>query len=210
MTTVQPPPFAARLLRRLVPAQNHEALLGDLCEEYQRRRSRAWYWLQIIAAIVVGTWKDIRANRLLTLRAIGIGVASLVLYFFALGSMLNTVSRYLREGILVGNHWIYWRPQPTTFILQVAVLTWVWVLAGFVVSGWVIGRLHRDHGITFVIAFAALVQLLYLVASVVAFILIPSSRVPVDHSRDTTLSPLWLSLCVVIGGYFATRRAKAA
>ena len=39
MTSVQPPQFAARLLKRLVPAQNHEALLGDLCEEYQRRRS---------------------------------------------------------------------------------------------------------------------------------------------------------------------------
>ncbi len=58
MTIKQPPRFAGRLLKRLVPAQNHDALLGDLCEEYQRRRSVAWYCLQILSAVVVGAWKD--------------------------------------------------------------------------------------------------------------------------------------------------------
>jgi hypothetical protein len=55
----QPPAFAARLLKRLVPAQDHDVLLGDLCEEYQRGRSLAWYWAQILAATVVGSWKDL-------------------------------------------------------------------------------------------------------------------------------------------------------
>jgi hypothetical protein len=210
MTMEQRTPFAARLLKRLVPTLDHEALLGDLQEERQRGRSKAWYIFQILAAIVVGCWKDIRTHRLLALRAIGIGIAALVLYFFAAGALLDFVQRRLYDGILVGNHWIYWRERPQSWIFVRYVVP-VWVHIGFLVSGWVIGRLHRDHGITFAIAFGAFVQLLFLVLVVVTYILNPSSRVPVAASgHDTYISPLWMSLCVVIGGYFATRRAEGA
>jgi hypothetical protein len=210
MTTLQPPPFAARLLKRLVPALEHDALLGDLQEERRRGRSTVWYIFQLLAAIVVGCWKDIRTHRLLTLRAIGIGIAALVLYFFAAGALLNFVQRRLYDGILVGNHWIYWRERPQSWIFVRYVVP-VWVHSGFLFSGSVIGRLHRDHGLTFVIAFAAFVQLFVVALIVVTYILIPSSRVPVASSgHDTYISPLWMSLCVVLGGYFATRRAKEA
>jgi hypothetical protein len=213
MTPISPP-FGGRLLRRLVPAQDHDALLGDLQEERQRGRSRAWYIAQILAAIIVGSWKDIRTHRLLAFRAIGIGIAALVLYFFAAGALLNFVQRRLYEGILVGNHWIYWRERPQSWIFVRYVVP-VWVHVGFLVSGWVIGRLYRAHGITFVVAFAAFVQLLFLVLYIVSYILLvshimaPSSRVG-DSSHDVYVSPLWMSLCIVIGGYFATRRAEAA
>jgi hypothetical protein len=155
--TIQPPAIGARLLKRLVPARDHDALLGDLFEEYQRRRSVLWYGLQILAAIVVGSRKDIRTHRLLTLGAIGVGVASLVLYFYAGGMAFNVVLRRLNEGILVGNHWIYWRPQPPRFTVHLLPL--LFLHFGFLVSGWVIGQLYRAHGITFVVAFATFVQL---------------------------------------------------
>ncbi len=269
--TIQPPPSSARLLKRLVPNENHEALLGDLCEEYQRDRSLLWYraqilaaivigslgnvrthWvlsmramtlgaatflactssnrsslsafllegtrrlfarglhddatndsvrcaaspapdpfagshraarrsagrtaarsveglvhLQILAAIIVGCWKDIRTHRLLALRAIGIGLAVLVLYFFAAGALLNFVQRRLYEGILVGNHWIYWRERPQSWIFVRFVVP-VWVHVGFLFSGWVIGRLHRAHGITFAVAFAAVLAMLLLALFIAA------------------------------------------
>ena len=76
MTTVQPPAIAARLLKRLVPAQDHDALLGDLSEEYQRGRSIAWYWLQIFVAIVVRSWKDVRGHTLVAARAIVTGLVA--------------------------------------------------------------------------------------------------------------------------------------
>jgi hypothetical protein len=213
MTRRHTTPFAARLLQQLIPSQDHGALLGDLQEERQRGRSRVWYVAQILAAIVVGSWKDIRTHRLLTLGAIGIGVTSLVLYFYAVGMALNVVTRRLNEGILIDDHWIYWRPQPTNFSPHLLAL--LFVLFGFLFSGWVIGRLSRAHGITFVVAFAAFAQLLVIVLYIVSYILIvshlmaPSSRVG-DSSQDFYVSPLWMILCIVIGGYFATRRAEAA
>jgi hypothetical protein len=212
MTMRQTTPFAARLLQRLIPSQDHTALLGDLQEERRHGRSKAWYVFQILAAIIVGSWKDVRTHRLLALRAIGIGIAALVLYFFAAGALLNFVQRRLYEGILVGNHWIYWRERPQSWIF-VSYVVPVWVHVGFLFSGWVIGRLHRAHGIMFVVAFAAFGQLLVIVLYIVSYILLvshimaPSSH---DSSNDFYFSPLWMIFCIVIGGFFATRRAEAA
>jgi hypothetical protein len=214
VTIGQRKPFAARLLKRLVPAQDHDALLGDLHEERQRGRSRVWYIVQILAAIVVGSWKDIRTHRLLTLGSIGIGVASLVLYFYAGGMAFNFAERRLYDGILIDNHWIYWRPQPATFSVHLLPLLFFFFV--FLVSGWVIGRLSRAHGITFVVAFAVFLQLLFLALIVVTYILVvshimaPNRPEVSDSSHTNYLSPLWMSLCIVIGGYFATRRGEAA
>ena len=48
-----PPPFATWLLLRLGPAYGRESLAGDLYEEYQRNRTRAWYWRQVLTAILI-------------------------------------------------------------------------------------------------------------------------------------------------------------
>src|SRR5262249_11793863 len=106
-----PPPSGARLLQRLLPSQDHSALIGDLQEERQRGRSMAWDVWQSLAPIVVGSWRDIRGHRLLTLGAMGVGIAALVVYFFGAAPLFNVVQRRLYDGILVGNHWIYWRPK---------------------------------------------------------------------------------------------------
>jgi hypothetical protein len=210
----QTTPFAARLLQRLIPSQDHGALLGDLHEERQRGRSTVWYIAQILAAIVLGVWKDIRTHRLRTLGAIGIGVASLVLYFYPVGMAYNFVERRLYDGILIDNHWIYWRPQPASFTVHLFPL--LFFHSAFLVSGWVIGRLYRAHGITLVVAFATFVQLFLLVSIIVRYILVvshimaPSPPEIGDPSHTNYFSPLWMSLCVVIGGFFATRRAEAA
>jgi hypothetical protein len=67
MTPISPPSFGGPLPRRLVHAQDHDALLGDLCEEYQRRRSKAWYFFQILAAIVIGSLRNVRTEMLFNL-----------------------------------------------------------------------------------------------------------------------------------------------
>ena len=48
----RPPRLALALLSRFVPEQ--EALIGDLLEEYELRRSRLWFWRQTLVALVVG------------------------------------------------------------------------------------------------------------------------------------------------------------
>jgi hypothetical protein len=42
---------ATWLFEHLTRRENHEALAGDLLEEYSRRRSDTWYWRQVLAAI---------------------------------------------------------------------------------------------------------------------------------------------------------------
>jgi preprotein translocase subunit SecY len=52
MTEEQPPTLATWLLKRA--ARGNEALVGDLLEEYRRGRSTAWYWRQVLTAVIVG------------------------------------------------------------------------------------------------------------------------------------------------------------
>jgi hypothetical protein len=49
MKTRHAPRLALALLERLVP--DSEPLAGDLVEEFDGRRSRAWFWVQVLAAI---------------------------------------------------------------------------------------------------------------------------------------------------------------
>jgi hypothetical protein len=51
MTNVHPPRLAMWLLDRFAP--DDEGLTGDLVEELERGRSRAWFWRQAIAAVAL-------------------------------------------------------------------------------------------------------------------------------------------------------------
>jgi hypothetical protein len=60
MTSSQPPILATWLLRHLRLGNMDEALLGDLFEDFRRGRSAAWYWRQVLAAILVGFVRELR------------------------------------------------------------------------------------------------------------------------------------------------------
>src|SRR5262249_13815668 len=62
-------------LKRLLPSHDIDALLGDIAEE-RPRRSRFWYWSQLLAIVVVASWRDIRNHPLVALRAIVTGFAT--------------------------------------------------------------------------------------------------------------------------------------
>lgn len=54
MTAQEPPRLAVYLLHRFC---SNEPLAGDLIEEFAVRRSRLWFWSQVVVAIVVGWFK---------------------------------------------------------------------------------------------------------------------------------------------------------
>jgi len=60
MTNAVPPRIATWLLERLGPDYRNESLAGDLFEEYQQGRSRAWYWREVILAICIGRAMSLR------------------------------------------------------------------------------------------------------------------------------------------------------
>jgi hypothetical protein len=190
--TIQPPPSGARLLRRLVPNENHDALLGDLCEEYQRDRSLRWYRAQILAAIVVGSLKNVRRHWLLALRAIAIGAATFVAYFQVFGIMvLNKV------------HWIR-LPGLAGFF----VMTSLFFHAGFAASGWAIVRSHRQYGIALAVPFATLMAALTL-TDAVTHLWTSHSWTTFEMLFDLLVKPLFPA-SILAGGYAATRRARLA
>jgi len=62
MKTSRPPAFATSLLQQLALGDKNEALAGDLIEEFERRRSAAWYWRQVVGGILAGLAGQLRAE----------------------------------------------------------------------------------------------------------------------------------------------------
>src|ERR1700689_354489 len=55
-----PPKLASWLLKRCGSAFHGESLEGDLFEQYQEGRSRAWYWAQVTAVIWIAGGRLVR------------------------------------------------------------------------------------------------------------------------------------------------------
>jgi len=193
MTISQPPRFAARLLKRLVPGQqDHDVLIGDLNEEYHRGRSKTWYLLQILAAIVVGSLKNVRRHWFLSLRAIAIGVATFLAYFYVVGDLFLNHTHMIAPPGLAGAF----------------VLIWAFFLVGSGLSGWAIVRCNREYGLALALPFAALMCALAL-SEVVSSVLTPRS-LTLWEAGGLVVKLLGIPASIVIGGYRATRRAGAA
>jgi preprotein translocase subunit SecY len=56
MTEMRPPVLATWLLEHA--ARGNHALVGDLFEEYRRRRSSVWYWRQVLTVVVVSLSRE--------------------------------------------------------------------------------------------------------------------------------------------------------
>lgn len=186
------------LLRRLLPFGDTDALLGDIAEE-ARRRSRLWYWAQIAAVIVVGSFRDLRAHPFLALRAVGVGALTLVVAFAPASALLHVVRVLSEGGYYVGPYWLTLPPH---------AFMWLPVLLnplGFFASGWTVARFHRSHGIAMVLPWLALVC--GLPAIVLALVFFdPQPIPPTAAAIGGIISALSLPLWVAIGGVLATSR----
>jgi len=139
------------LLERLLPSQDFNALLGDIDEE-SRHRSSLWYWGQIAATIVVGSCREMRKHPLQALRAVGIGLLTLVVVLLPEPALARVV-RVLSEG--AGYH-----VGPYALTLPLNAFRYfpalVNVLA-FTATGWWIARNDRARGIAMVLPWTPLV-----------------------------------------------------
>src|SRR5437867_7912130 len=78
---IRSPRIASWLLRHFGCSSNNETIVGDLDEHYGRHRSRTWYWKQIVIALMVGFFQEIRTRKLLTVRIMLLN--TIVLYIVA-------------------------------------------------------------------------------------------------------------------------------
>ena len=150
-----------KLLKLVLPSPDLDALLGDITEE-ARHRSRLWYWTQILAVLVVGSWRDIRQYPLLAARATAVGVLMLTAYFSLVTAAVRLLTVLSNGGYYIGGHWFTLpaRPIPEGYDLPVVFLVDV---IGFAASGWAVTRLHRGHGLAMVMPYLGIVKVLSLV-----------------------------------------------
>jgi hypothetical protein len=198
-------------LRRLLPSHDIDALLGDIAEE-RSRRSPLWYWSQLLAIVVVASWRDARRHPVIAVRALATGFIMLTVSFgvaLAIGGALRALSS---GGYYIGGYWLTfphltdrWPYDPLAVIATNAV--------AFFLSGWAIARFHRAHGIAMAMPFLVTTTLLAL---------IPLAIVLTDTGPGTRSMPigqmigifgtLYLSVPggILLGGYAATGPAERA
>jgi hypothetical protein len=191
------------LLKRLVPGEDHDVLLGDLDEEYRHGRSRMWYWLQIVAAVATSSWKDIRRHKLAALGA----AAS------ALGYLLFVSPALARGYAALLNSW-----HVKVSVAPVIAVYKAMDLTISVVLGWLIVRVARDRGVTMVVAYCG-----FMLAAVCLIILVSGLTIAVFHPGDTAGLPRFgvqfqsaltrqfvQDVLMLSAGFLATRRPEAA
>jgi hypothetical protein len=146
----QLPTLAAAVLRRLEPNNTNEALIGDLIEEYQHRHSPWWLWRQVLSAVTIGCYQEVRDHKWLTARAI----LTAIVCWSGLGPLYRlAVGQYYNYLVMT------WPVMGWALFLLVAVA------APGVAIGWVVGRCYRQHQAAMVMA----VALLPIVASLPEF-----------------------------------------
>lgn len=194
--TRRPPVVAAWLLQTFGSGPTIDALLGDLSEEYLAGRSRAWFWWQVLLAIAVTFANDVRANGLLTARAVALGVLTLIVVDYVAFKTLRVVE-------LVGWPWptipvmVDQVTDGVTTPLAIRVNAWLYLFEPWLVllvkvvtasvSAWLVARLHPHLRTSAVLAFAAALLMLRLYAHTVA----PAP--PSDHV-EFWFSGVWFHL----------------
>jgi hypothetical protein len=152
MKVTPPPRLATWLLERLAPGEKRESLAGDLIEQHRNGHSASWYWRQTLTAILAGAAADIRAHKLLAVRAVMIGFAAMWAFSELARFSLQLLWALSSGGVYVGGHWISlsygWIRYPRYLGLVLASI-------GSAGSGWIVGRMHRGHQAPMVFAFLA-------------------------------------------------------
>jgi hypothetical protein len=112
MKSLRPPILATKLLERLASGPHGDALAGDLIEQYREGRSAAWYWRQVLLAIVVCLAKDrtLGGPTLASLLVLLLMIASVGRHPSSLGTSLFISNITLLLGYGAFALWV-WRKQ---------------------------------------------------------------------------------------------------
>jgi hypothetical protein len=137
MKPSKPPALATWLVEHIQFSATDGAIAGDLLEEFTQGRSAAWYWRQVLVAIIVGYGKEVRNHWILAIRAVLIGLAVSTGVSILLHSLIDTLHEH---GMM---HSIP-RFAP-------------WALTSFlsgIISGWFVAFLHPKNRRAMLLTFA--------------------------------------------------------
>jgi hypothetical protein len=200
MRSAEPPRIARWILNHFGSSSNNAAVIGDLDERYHGGCSAAWYWHQVVVAIVVSVFKEVWNHKILTLRAIVVGSAVFVVsrYGFRLTVGRTTHLADVWELLSALASWSrFWRHDWITLAAQIPEV----VLSG-VLAGWLVARLHRQSQKAMVLAYAtyfAGAQIMWLLPEFLRFRSYPF----ISEISFITLTTVGI---LVGGGVFSSRR----
>jgi hypothetical protein len=160
------------MLKHFGSGPNNDTVLGDLAEQYRQKDNEMWYWRQVLKAIPISFWKEIRGHKKIAARALLTGWALWTLYVttifpvltpyffgggfgvgFAPSDPIGTAWTVLSApvGIQAGSN------RPFSFVFAVALPFIAWALCG-----WLVARFHRAHQTGVILLFAGSIVLLEL------------------------------------------------
>jgi hypothetical protein len=147
MRSSHPPIMATWLLEHLRSDKQNESLIGDLVEDYGRGRSNAWYWRQVLAAIVVSSCDEVRAHVFIAIKAMVTGWAAQFMLQFGTWALLNRFHLWLPLYHKLPLFFGYGIAASVTWLIL-----WTPIWMG---SGWFVGGLYRSHLAGMVLVFSA-------------------------------------------------------
>jgi hypothetical protein len=201
MKSLQPPSGPTWLLNRF--GHGNDALTGDLIEEYSQGRSVAWYWKQVLVAIIVDFGMEVRAHKLLALRAIAVGwVALYVLLRVVENPWWRFFGRVLPRGLNPSPNW--WHH----YYLYPALLV-PCIFAG--ASAWIVGKCHRAHREAMVLIYLVSVQL-WLFCQGGGFRLMEDvlgNRRFLPYLLSWVANFIFISIAILLGGLWGASRKRA-
>jgi hypothetical protein len=204
------PVVATALLQRLGPTD--VSFVGDLVEEYGAGRSRAWYWRQVLSAIVLGSVRHVHRHPLRAVAGVATGWATL-LVFFLFGDAI--------AGGLAG--WLWGWDRQTAYRTgewkAFATAAFAVSYTGFAVSALAVARLWRQRVGPPLIAYAGSILLALAGSAVLIEVLSRMYRgVPVPHTLfyliSVALPSHWRSglvlapLTILLVGALASARSS--
>ena len=146
MRSSHPPVVATWLLERLRSDQENESLIGDLMEDYGRGRSNAWYWRQVLAAIVVSSCDEVLAHVVIAIKAMVTGWAAQFMLQYVAWGLLNRFHLWLP---LHDKLYLFFGYGFATSVTWLILWTPIWIG-----SGWLVGGLYRSRWASMVLVFS--------------------------------------------------------
>jgi hypothetical protein len=203
MDSNQPPRFATWLLERTTSDEKRESLIGDLLEQFVHGRSAAWYWRQAIGSILAGSARDIRDHKLLAVRAVSVGLASMWVFSAVVRFALQVLWVLASGGVYIGGHWIRLDYGWIRYRMYIAFLL---TLFGSAASGWIVGRMHRDRQAPMVLAYLTSALVAAIVQMAVQIRLIGWTIRPVaQYPQTIVLFFVLVPIAILVGGVMSLR-----
>jgi hypothetical protein len=205
----RPPRLATWLLQKLAPEYCAESFAGDLLEEFYAGKGNAWYWRQVLTAILLNGWRFLNTTALTFFAALAAAWAVYWLGGFPMHYVQIFASHVSRK--------VSWWLGVDPFAYRVAggltiAIIWGAIAILFVAQGYVMGRVHRRFHKTALLLFFCL----FTVAPAwwnISHRLVNAVRYPSGAWLESAVAPLLMItlklVCLAIGGLWLARRESA-